>query len=84
MPFYGLQHQGIFRNEPDRGFEGNRRADAGHPGDDDQIVPIKASALPASRITNNAQLIAYEGGSHGICTTEKNRVCADLQVFIRG
>lgn len=53
-------------------------------GDDDQIVPIKASALPASRIIDNAQLIVYEGGSHGICTTEKNRVCADLLVFIRG
>lgn len=53
-------------------------------GDDDQIVPIRASALPASRMINNAQLIVYEGGSHGICTTEKNRVCADLLVFIRG
>lgn len=53
-------------------------------GDQDQIVPIQASALPASRIIGNAQLIVYEGGSHGICTTEKNRVCADLLVFIRG
>jgi non-heme chloroperoxidase len=53
-------------------------------GDDDQIVSIKASALLASRIINNAPLVVYEGGSHGICTTEKNRVCADLLVFLRG
>jgi non-heme chloroperoxidase len=53
-------------------------------GDDDQIVSIKASALLASRIINNAPLIVYEGGSQGICTTEKNGVCADLLVFLRG
>jgi non-heme chloroperoxidase len=50
----------------------------------DQIVPIKASALLAARLINNAQLIDYEGGSHGICTAEKNRDCADRLVFIRG
>jgi non-heme chloroperoxidase len=53
-------------------------------GDDDQIVPIGASAMLSSKIVKNAQLIVYEGGAHGICTTEKNRVCADLLVFIRG
>jgi non-heme chloroperoxidase len=53
-------------------------------GDDDQIVPIKAAAMLSSKIVKNAQLIVYEGGAHGICTTEKNRVSADLLVFIRG
>jgi non-heme chloroperoxidase len=53
-------------------------------GDDDQIVPIGASALLSSNMVKNAQLIVYEGGAHGIPTTEKNRVCADLLVFIRG
>jgi non-heme chloroperoxidase len=53
-------------------------------GDDDQIVPIAASGIPASKIIKNATLIVYEHGAHGICTTEKNRVCADLLVFIRG
>jgi non-heme chloroperoxidase len=53
-------------------------------GDDDQIVPIGASARLASNIVKNAQLIVYEGGAHGIPTTEKNRICADLLVFIRG
>jgi non-heme chloroperoxidase len=53
-------------------------------GDDDQIVPIGAAAIAASKIIKDATLTVYEGGSHGICTTEKNRVCADLLVFIRG
>jgi non-heme chloroperoxidase len=53
-------------------------------GDDDQIVPIGASAMLSSKIVRSATLIVYEGGSHGICTTEKNRVSADLLVFIRG
>jgi non-heme chloroperoxidase len=53
-------------------------------GDDDQIVPIGASAMAAAKIVKDATLIVYEGGAHGICTTEKNRVGADLLVFIRG
>jgi non-heme chloroperoxidase len=53
-------------------------------GDNDQILPIKVPALPASRIVNNAQLIVHEGGSHGICTTEKNRVCAGRLAVIPG
>jgi non-heme chloroperoxidase len=53
-------------------------------GNDDQIVPIDNSAMLSSRIVKDARLIVYEGGAHGVCTTEKNRVCADLLVFIRG
>jgi non-heme chloroperoxidase len=53
-------------------------------GDDDQIVPIKASALQASKIIPNAVLKIYEGGSHGIPTTEKDRVNKDLLAFIQG
>src|SRR5204862_446934 len=45
-------------------------------GDDDQIVPIAASAMPSSKIIKNAKLAVYKGGSHGICTTEKDRVSA--------
>jgi non-heme chloroperoxidase len=52
-------------------------------GDDDQIVPIGNSALLAAKIVKNAKLIVYEGGSHGICTTEKDRVNADLLAFIQ-
>jgi len=51
-------------------------------GDDDQIVPIKASALAAVKLVRNAQLVILDGGSHGICTTEKARVNAELLSFI--
>jgi non-heme chloroperoxidase len=53
-------------------------------GDDDQIVPIGASANLASKIVKGAKLIVYKGGSHGLCTTEKERVNADLLAFIKG
>jgi non-heme chloroperoxidase len=51
-------------------------------GDDDQIVPITDSALLSSKIIKNAKLFVYKGGAHGICTTEKDRVNADLLAFI--
>jgi len=35
-------------------------------GDDDQIVPIGASALLSAKLIDKAQLKIYEGGSHGI------------------
>jgi non-heme chloroperoxidase len=53
-------------------------------GDDDQIVPIGASAMLSSKIIKNAKLVVYEGGAHGICTTEKDRINADLLAFIQG
>jgi non-heme chloroperoxidase len=52
-------------------------------GDDDQIVPIKASALATVKLVQNAQLVILEGGSHGICATEKNRVNSELLSFIK-
>jgi len=53
-------------------------------GDADQIVPIGASALLSSKIVRNATLTVYEGAPHGMCTTLKDRVNADLLAFIRG
>lgn len=52
-------------------------------GDDDQIVPIGASAMQSSKLINNAQLKVYKGGSHGMCTTEKERVNEDLLGFFK-
>jgi non-heme chloroperoxidase len=51
-------------------------------GDDDQIVPIGASALKSSKLVKDAQLKVYQGGSHGMCTTQKDEVNADLLAFI--
>jgi non-heme chloroperoxidase len=53
-------------------------------GDDDQIVPIGASAMLSSKLVKNATLKIYKGASHGMCTTEKNRVNEDLLAFIKG
>ena len=53
-------------------------------GDDDQIVPIADSALLSSKIVKNAKLVVYKGAPHGMCTTEKDRVNADLLAFIKG
>ncbi len=51
-------------------------------GDDDQIVPIKASAMLSSKIVKDATLKVYQGAPHGMCTTLKDRVNADLLEFI--
>lgn len=53
-------------------------------GDDDQIVPIADSALLSAKIVKDAKLIVYEGGSHGMCTVNKDRVNADLLAFLQG
>ena len=52
-------------------------------GDDDQIVPIGDSAMLSSKLIKGATLKIYKGGSHGICTTEKDQVNADLLAFIK-
>lgn len=52
-------------------------------GDDDQVVPIGSSALLSSKLVRGAQLKVYQGGSHGIASTEKERVNADLLAFIQ-
>ncbi|TNV16811.1 alpha/beta hydrolase [Buttiauxella sp. B2] len=51
-------------------------------GDDDQIVPFETCGKATAATLPNAIFKVYEGGSHGICTTEKDRVNADLLAFI--
>jgi len=53
-------------------------------GDDDQIVPIGASATLSSKLIKRATLKVYEGAPHGLCTTHKDKVNADLLAFIKG
>src|SRR5262245_51125364 len=42
-------------------------------GDDDQIVPIAASALLSARLLKNGTLKVYEKFPHGTCTTHAGR-----------
>jgi non-heme chloroperoxidase len=51
-------------------------------GDDDQIVPIVASALLSSKIVKGAILKIYPGAPHGMCSTLKDKVNAELLAFI--
>jgi len=52
-------------------------------GDDDQIVPIGASALLSAKIIKQATLKIYEGASHGLPITLKDRLNLDLFEFCR-
>ena len=51
-------------------------------GDDDQIVPIGASALLSSKLVKGAVLKVYAGAPHGMCSTLKDRVNEELLAFI--
>ena len=52
-------------------------------GDDDQIVPIVAAAMLSSKIVKGAILKVYPGAPHGICSTLKDQVNADLLAFLQ-
>jgi non-heme chloroperoxidase len=52
-------------------------------GDDDQIVPIGASAHASSKLIRNATLKVYPGAPHGIADTHKDKLNADLLAFLR-
>jgi non-heme chloroperoxidase len=52
-------------------------------GDDDQIVPIGASSMLSSRIVRGATLKVYPCLPHGMCSTNKGQINADLLAFIQ-
>jgi non-heme chloroperoxidase len=52
-------------------------------GDDDQIVPIGASAMLASKLVKGATLKVYPGLPHGMCTTHKDQINEELLAFIK-
>jgi len=52
-------------------------------GDDDQIVPIGASALLASKLVKGSTLKIYKGASHGLTATHKDQVNVDLLTFLK-
>jgi len=52
-------------------------------GDDDQIVPIGASAMLSSKLVKDSTLKVYPGLSHGMCTINKDQINTDLLAFIK-
>ena len=53
-------------------------------GDDDQIVPIGASAMLSFKIVRGSMLKVYPAASHGSAQTQRDRFNADLLAFIEG
>jgi non-heme chloroperoxidase len=53
-------------------------------GDDDQIVPVGASAMMSSKILKNATLTVLPGACHGYATTNQDEFNAALLAFING
>jgi non-heme chloroperoxidase len=52
-------------------------------GDDDQIVPIGASALMSAKLVKGSTLKVYKGAPHGLPSTLKDRVNDDLLAFLK-
>jgi len=52
-------------------------------GDDDQIVPIAASALRSAKLVKDSTLEIYAGAPHGLADTHKARLNSDLLAFVR-
>jgi non-heme chloroperoxidase len=52
-------------------------------GDDDQIVPIGAAAMQSSKIVKGAKLKVYPGAPHGMPSTLKALINADLLAFFK-
>jgi non-heme chloroperoxidase len=52
-------------------------------GDDDQIVPIEDTAMLSVKLIRQAELKVYKGAPHGLCTTHKEQISADLLAFIK-
>jgi len=52
-------------------------------GEDDQIVPVKDSAVKSARLIKGAKEIYYPGAPHGLTATLQDQVNADLLAFLK-
>jgi len=52
-------------------------------GEDDQIVPVRDSAMKSARLIKGAKDIYYPGAPHGITATHQDQVNAELLAFLR-
>ena len=52
-------------------------------GDDDQIVPIADSAYLSAKLVKGATLKVIPGAPHGMCSTHKNVINAELLAFFQ-
>jgi non-heme chloroperoxidase len=52
-------------------------------GEDDQIVPIKDSAMKSARLIQGAKDVYYPGAPHGLTSTHQDQINAELLRFLR-
>lgn len=52
-------------------------------GDDDQIVPIADSAMLSAKLVRGSTLKVIPGAPHGLCSTHKDQINAQLLAFFR-
>jgi non-heme chloroperoxidase len=52
-------------------------------GEDDQIVPIQASAKKSEKLLRNVKALYYAGAPHGLTVTHQDRINTDLLAFLR-
>ena len=52
-------------------------------GDDDQIVPIGASAMLSSKLVKDSVLKVMPGAPHGMCSTLKDKINEELLAFLK-
>ena len=52
-------------------------------GEDDQIVPIDNAGKLQAQLVEGANFRIYPGAPHGMCSTHKEQVNADLLAFIQ-
>jgi non-heme chloroperoxidase len=52
-------------------------------GEDDQVVPVKNSAVKSARLIKGAKDVYYPGAPHGITATHQDQINAELLAFIK-
>ena len=52
-------------------------------GEDDQVVPVKNSAMKSAQLIKGAKDIYYPGAPHGITATHQDQINAELLAFIK-
>ena len=53
-------------------------------GEDDQIVPVKDSAMKSAKLIKGAKDVYYPGAPHGITATHQDQINGELLAFIKG
>ena len=65
-----------------RGY--GRSDQPGHGYDFDTFAAVEATAARTARAIPGSQLVVYEGASHGLFFTHRDRLNGELLAFIRG